>query len=311
MAENVTLINPRKIHPNPENPRLIFHQAELEELQQSISAQGILVPLTVFREGGEYCLLDGERRWRCALKLALSSVPIIVQPRPDRMQNLMIMFATHKTRRDWDPLPTALKMQELDDEFFRRYGRRPNEKQLAAIASISRGEVRRLKKLLSLPDRFKRVLLQELQKPRTEQRLTVDQVLETVKGAEALQKRDVIDGTAASQLQVAIVRKFKKNIINSTVDPRKLVRIATAVERGDVKKSMAEKAVQKLIDDDEYTIDDAFSDTVERLDFEHGTRQLAERVLARLRNDVLAGRVVSDNLREVLQDLLNELKRLV
>ncbi len=93
MAESTTpLVDPRKITPNPENPRLIFRQDDLETLQESIKLQGILVPLTVFRSGSEYVILDGERRWRCAVKLGLPRVPVIVQPKPDRLQNIMMMF---------------------------------------------------------------------------------------------------------------------------------------------------------------------------------------------------------------------------
>jgi hypothetical protein len=44
MTANVELIDPAKIHPNPDNPRLIFRRKELEELEESIAAQGILVP---------------------------------------------------------------------------------------------------------------------------------------------------------------------------------------------------------------------------------------------------------------------------
>jgi ParB-like chromosome segregation protein Spo0J len=38
----VQLIDPQKISPNPDNPRLIFRIQELAELEQSIAAQGIL-----------------------------------------------------------------------------------------------------------------------------------------------------------------------------------------------------------------------------------------------------------------------------
>src|SRR6266849_5379140 len=162
MAENVTLLEPKKLKPNKENPRLIFRSDELQSLEDSIKHQGILVPLTIFRDKKEYFLLDGERRWRCALKLGLQKVPVIVQPKPDRMQNLMMMFAIHNARRDWDPLPTALKLAELEKEFERRFRRTPTEIDLSGIASIPRGEVRRLKKLLRLPDSYRAELMMEL-----------------------------------------------------------------------------------------------------------------------------------------------------
>ena len=110
MPDVVSLIEPRSLQRNPDNPRLVFRQEDLDALQESIAEQGILVPLTLYREGRGYRILDGERRWRCALKLGLSKVPAIIQPKPGRLQNIMMMFAIHHARKDWDPLPTALKL---------------------------------------------------------------------------------------------------------------------------------------------------------------------------------------------------------
>lgn len=311
MAENVTLIDPRRLERSPDNPRLIFRQDELEQLEQSIKENGILVPLTIYKDRNKYILLDGERRWRCALKLGLESVPVIVQPKPDRMRRIMIMFATHKARKDWDPLPTALKLADLESEFLHRFERLPNEKELSGIASISRGEVRRLKKLLNLPEEFKKELMLELELPRSEQRLTVDQVLETTKGAEALRKREVIDEQEENNLSRAIVHKFKRGLIKSTVDPRKLVRIARAVERNELEKRTARRVVMRLIDDESYTIDQAFSATVEQADYQYGTRQLADRVQARLREIEKGNQDISPQLANVLRQLAAQIKKLL
>src|SRR5690242_6985181 len=133
--EIVRLIEPAEIDRNPENPRLIFREDELLALQESIAEQGILVPLTVYQGTKGYVILDGERRWRCALKLGLSSVPAIIQPEPDSLTNIMMMFAIHKTRSDWDPLPTALKLEKLEGELEGRLGRVPTEQELSAAAS--------------------------------------------------------------------------------------------------------------------------------------------------------------------------------
>jgi ParB family chromosome partitioning protein len=157
MAETIRLVSPRSIQANPENPRVIFRPEELAELQQSISDQGILVPLTVYEDGSNLIILDGERRWRCATLLGLANVPVIVQPKPERLQNIRMMFAIHNTRRDWDPLPAALKLEELEREFQHQHNVMPNEKELASLASISRGEVRRLRNLLKLPTRYRKV----------------------------------------------------------------------------------------------------------------------------------------------------------
>src|ERR1700735_3699260 len=114
MAAAVDLIDPRKVGKNPDNPRLIFQADELSSLEESIREQGILVPLTVYRDGKAFVLLDGERRWRCAIRLGLHQIPVIVQAKPDRVTNIMMMFAIHNARQDWDPLPAALKFEELE-----------------------------------------------------------------------------------------------------------------------------------------------------------------------------------------------------
>jgi ParB/RepB/Spo0J family partition protein len=121
----VELLDPRKLQQNKDNPRLIFRQDELQALQDSISEQGILVPLTVYRDKTKYTLLDGERRWRCALRLGLHQVPVIIQAKPDRVANIMMMFAIHNARKDWDPLPAALKMEELEKILAKAQGRHP------------------------------------------------------------------------------------------------------------------------------------------------------------------------------------------
>jgi ParB family chromosome partitioning protein len=279
MAANIQLLSPSRIQRNPENPRIIFRRDELETLEQSIAHDGILVPLTIYQSGRDrYTILDGERRWRCALKLGLTRVPTIIQPEPDRMTNIMMMFAIHKTRQDWDPLPTAMKLQDLEDEFTTRNRRPPTEIELANLASIKRGEVRRLKKLLELPQTYRNELMAELEKPRSEQRLTVDLVLEATRGAAALSKRDVITEAEEEPLRRAIIDKFRTGVVNSTVAPRQLARIGRAVERKEVSVAAARKAAVRLIEDPNYSIEQAFHSSGEQVDFEHGIEQLAERL---------------------------------
>lgn len=309
MAEVVTLLDPRTLQRNPQNPRLIFHQNELDALQESIAAQGILVPLTVYRDGREYFILDGERRWRCASKLGLDSVPVIIQPKPDTMQNLMIMFAVHNARKDWDPLPTALKLRELEREFTKRNGRRPTETELAGISSLPRGVVRRLKKLLALPEELQTELIEELEKPRSQQKITVDHVLEATKAAEALRKRGIIAAATENPLRRAILTKFRSRIIRNTVDPRKLIRMARAVQRGEIPIATARTVVDKLTKDPQYSIDAAYSQTVEQAEFAHSTEQLSDRLASRIADHLSKKFRISSTLKASLRRLAIEIRK--
>ena len=54
------------IQPNPDQPRRSFDPVGLEELASSIQAMGVLQPLTVRRQDGQWELVAGERRLRAA-----------------------------------------------------------------------------------------------------------------------------------------------------------------------------------------------------------------------------------------------------
>jgi ParB family transcriptional regulator, chromosome partitioning protein len=304
----VELIDPRKLQKNKDNPRLIFRQDELKALEDSIRDQGILVPLTVFRDGSKFTLLDGERRWRCALRLGLHQIPAIVQAKPDRVTNIMMMFAIHNARQDWDPLPAALKLEELEKILEKANGSPPSEKQLAAAASLSLGVVRRFKKILDLPDHIRNQLLQELDKPRSEQVLTVDHGIEAVAGASRLAKSGAIDEPERVALVRTMVTKFRSKVLQSTVEPRKLSRIARAVERQEISPSVVQRQIRKFNASSTYTIDDVFRDTVESTDFSHGTEQLIRRSLARL--DQMRSRKIAatNELRELLVQFVDRAK---
>ena len=71
------------IDPNPAQPRTHFDESRLEELAQSVRANGIVQPLVVRRRGMRYQLIAGERRWRAAQRANLDKVPAVVREIPD------------------------------------------------------------------------------------------------------------------------------------------------------------------------------------------------------------------------------------
>lgn len=67
------------IEPNSEQPRTRFTEHNLEELAQSIRANGIVQPIVVRSRGGRFQIVAGERRWRAAQKAGLHKIPAIVK----------------------------------------------------------------------------------------------------------------------------------------------------------------------------------------------------------------------------------------
>ena len=141
---------------NPHNPRVLFDRVDMEPLKASIGKVGVLVPLTVYRESatGKYRILDGQRRWICAQELQLAKVPVNEVAEPTLVQNIVTMFQIHKLRRDWELMPTALKLEVLMNETTDKA-----DTHVAALTGLDVAVVVRCKKLLSFTRHYQDMML--------------------------------------------------------------------------------------------------------------------------------------------------------
>ena len=155
-AIGVKSISTNELIPNPHNPRVLFDRAPLDVLKSSIEKVGILVPLTVYwsKHKNKYIILDGQRRWMCAIDLGLKEVPVNQVAEPSLVQNIVTMFQIHKLREDWELMPTALKLEVLMNELNEK-----NEKKLSALTGLDQAVVTRCKKLLSFSKKYQDQML--------------------------------------------------------------------------------------------------------------------------------------------------------
>jgi ParB family chromosome partitioning protein len=103
------------IDPNPVQPRSVFVNDRLNELAQSIRANGIIQPLIVRKAGDRYQLVAGERRWRAARLAGLSEVPVVVQDfATDRL--LEVALIENIQREDLNPIEVAHALDRLSRE---------------------------------------------------------------------------------------------------------------------------------------------------------------------------------------------------
>jgi len=93
-------------------PRTNFDEAKLEELAQSIRANGIVQPLLVRRRGGRYQLVAGERRWRAAQRAGLKKVPVVVREIPDD-KLLELALIENIQRQELNPIEEAHAYKRL------------------------------------------------------------------------------------------------------------------------------------------------------------------------------------------------------
>lgn len=145
-----------KLQANPYNPRMLFDNVPMRTLEESINRVGILVPLTVYqrRSDGQFIILDGQRRWICAQKLQVPTVPVNQVAEPSLVQNIVTMFQIHKLRADWELMPTALKLELLMKEL-----KEQSERKLAELTGLDVAMVTRCKKLLSYSEEFQDLML--------------------------------------------------------------------------------------------------------------------------------------------------------
>jgi ParB family chromosome partitioning protein len=310
LASTLQEISPDKIRPNPDNPRLIFREDEMRELMDSIQEVGIKVPLSLYQDGQRFVLIDGERRWRCSKRLNLKIIPAIVQPKPTKLENLLMMFNIHNVRVDWDPMPMALKLKDIQD-ILGREGKPTNPKALSAVTGVSLASVRRALELLELPQKYQKMLLKEALKPRNEQRIKADLFIEIYKSLHAVERHapEVLEVVAKPAYIDSMVKKYVDGVIDNVVAYREVSKIARA-ELAGVNKSEAIPALIRLVKNKNYSIKDAYQDTVqaayERRDLFTRLQGVTEK-LAGLKT----GKDLGSELREVLEHLRSEIDRLL
>lgn len=129
-ADAVREIDIAKIVPNPWQPRREFDPAALQELADSIKAQGLLQPILVrAAKGGTWEIVAGERRLRAARQAGLKKVPALVKTATDlEMQELALI--ENIQRADLNPVEEARAYRALSDragltqeEIARRVGK--------------------------------------------------------------------------------------------------------------------------------------------------------------------------------------------
>lgn len=105
------------IQPNPRQPRVHFHDGDLEELSASIREHGVLQPLVVAPgDGATYILIAGERRLQASKKAGLKTVPVILRHATGQ-ELLELALIENIQRADLNALEEAEAYRQLTEEF--------------------------------------------------------------------------------------------------------------------------------------------------------------------------------------------------
>ncbi|RKZ85855.1 MAG: chromosome partitioning protein ParB [Gammaproteobacteria bacterium] len=140
------------IQPGKYQPRVDMSQESLDELADSIRAQGLVQPIVVRPiNGGRYEIIAGERRWRASKLAELDTIPALVRDVSDRSAIAMALIENIQ-REDLNPMEEANALHRLREEFSMTH------QEAAEAVGRSRAAVSNLLRLRNLNDDVKRLV---------------------------------------------------------------------------------------------------------------------------------------------------------
>lgn len=134
-------------------PRTEFDQEALQDLANSIKAQGVVQPILVrpLSKGDKYEIIAGERRWRAAQLAGLHEIPVVVRQIDDQTAMCMALIENIQ-REDLNPLEEANGLARLLGEFGMTH------EGIADAVGRSRSTVSNMLRLLDLNPAVKKML---------------------------------------------------------------------------------------------------------------------------------------------------------
>ena len=132
-------------------PRREMDSDTLEELANSIRAQGVMQPIVIRPVETGYEIIAGERRWRAAQMAGLDAIPAVIRDVPDEAAIAMALIENIQ-RENLNPVEEAIALQRLQQEF------ELSQQEVAEAVGKSRSAVANLLRLLNLSDEVKTFL---------------------------------------------------------------------------------------------------------------------------------------------------------
>jgi ParB family chromosome partitioning protein len=133
-------------------PRKDMDQESLQELADSIRAQGVMQPIVVRPVSDRrFEIIAGERRWRATQLAGLDTIPAVVRDVPDEAAIAMALIENIQ-REDLNPIEEAVALQRLQQEFGL------TQQEVADAVGKSRSTVTNLLRLTTLQEDVRRLV---------------------------------------------------------------------------------------------------------------------------------------------------------
>ena len=146
IEKNTNKLSIGDLYPNKFQPRKIFDEDSLNDLEKSIRERGIIQPIIVRKsdENSKYEIIAGERRWLAAQKAGLHEVPVVVTEADD-LKSLEFAIVENVQRNDLNPLEEAQGYQRLINDFSY------DQEKVSKFIGKSRSYITNCLRILTLP----------------------------------------------------------------------------------------------------------------------------------------------------------------
>ncbi|MCB0909954.1 MAG: ParB/RepB/Spo0J family partition protein [Nocardioidaceae bacterium] len=303
-------IDPETIEKNPSNPRRYFNEERLDQLRTSLQEVGVLVPLIVYKPDPNvehYVLMDGERRWRCALDLGMDQVPVNVIPKPSPLDNLLRMFNIHNVREDWPLISVTLSLRDV-----MLISGESRETRLAEMTGLTRSTVRRARRLLTLPDSELQLIQEEAHLDRTKQVHREDLYLE-IQAAESVLRKELPELDDEYD-RPTVIRQFAKKAesgnLPAVTDFRYVSKLVNAIDNDVVDRQSVLDASRKLVEDESVSPRSVFESVAADAYRQQALQKKADMLVLDLEG-LVEGLRVSGGLRDRLRRLRSVIDRIL
>lgn len=201
--ENLLTVDLDKLKAREDQPRKNFDDDSLEELANSIKADGVIQPIVVRKVGDRYEIIAGERRFRASKLAGLEKVPIVVKNVSDRKARELALVENIQ-REDLNPIEEAISLKTLMEEY------KLTQQELSDIVGKSRSYIANNLRLLNLSDYIKDYLIRGELSPSQGRTLLS---LETEE-----ERKKYLDKLLVKEVNIRDVEKKAKQSKNKTED---------------------------------------------------------------------------------------------
>lgn len=226
--DQIQLIDIDKITISLDNPRKNFDMEGIESLAESIKLYGVLQPLVLIKEGDNYKIVAGERRYRAAKIADLKQVPAIIKELTNKDKD-MISMVENIQREDLNPFEEAMAYVNIMDDYSL------TQQELSNIIGKSRTYIANMVRLINLDEKT----ISELEKgsitsSQGRALLGIEDIEKRHKYLDLLLNKEITVNEIEKKKDISKRKKVKKDVFVRDLEDRLKETLGTKVN---VKKS--------------------------------------------------------------------------